>query len=59
MRGVGRTRPTGKVKERVTEERVNMKAKEEEEWEDKEQSRLELGDGWSSGEPQGRCEEFG
>ena len=29
MRGVGRTRPTGKVKERVTEERVNMKAKEE------------------------------
>ena len=29
MRGVGRTRPTGKVKERVTEERVSMKAKEE------------------------------
>ena len=29
MRGVGRTRPTGKAKERVTEERVNMKAKEE------------------------------
>ena len=29
MRGVGRTRP-GKAKERVTEERVNMKAKEEE-----------------------------
>ena len=30
MRGVGRTRPTGKAKERATEERVNMKAKEEE-----------------------------
>ena len=28
MRGVGRTRP-GKAKERVTEERVNIKAKEE------------------------------
>ena len=28
MRDVGRTRP-GKAKERVTEERVNMKAKEE------------------------------
>ena len=29
MRGVGRTRPAGKAKEKVTEERVNMKAKEE------------------------------
>ena len=29
MRGVGRTRPTGKAKEKVTEESVNMKAKEE------------------------------
>ena len=38
MRGVGRTRPTGKAKERVTEERVNMKAKEEE-LEEKEHSR--------------------
>ena len=37
MRGVGRTRP-GKAKERVTEERVNMKAKEEE-LEGKEHSR--------------------
>ena len=30
MRGVGRTRPAGKAKERVMEERVNMKGKEEE-----------------------------
>ena len=37
MRGVGRTRP-GKAKERVTEESVNMKAKEEE-LEGKEHSR--------------------
>ena len=29
MRGVKRTRPAGKAKERVTEERVSMKAKEE------------------------------
>ena len=29
MRGGGRTRPAGKAKERVTEERVSMKAKEE------------------------------
>ena len=36
-RGVGRTRP-GKAKERVTEERANMKAKEE--LEAKEDSRL-------------------
>ena len=45
MRGVGRTRP-GKAKERVTEERVNMKAKEEE-LEAKEHSRAgrEFGDG--------------
>ena len=39
MRGVGRTRP-GKAKERVTEERVNLKAKEEE-LEEKEHSRVE------------------
>ena len=37
MRGVGRMRP-GKAKERVMEERVNMKAKEEE-LEGKEHSR--------------------
>ena len=37
MRSVGRTRP-GKAKERVTEERVNMNAKEEE-LEGKEHSR--------------------
>ena len=36
---IGRSRPTGKAKEKVTEERVNMKAKEEE-LEGKEQSRL-------------------
>ena len=41
MRGVGRTRPTGKAKERVTEERVSMKAKEEA-LEGKEQSRLRI-----------------
>ena len=29
MRGVGRTRPAGKAKEKVTEDRVSMKAKEE------------------------------
>ena len=30
MRDVGRTRPAGKAKERVTEQRVSMKGKEEE-----------------------------
>ena len=29
MSGVGRTRPAGKAKEKVTEERVSMKTKEE------------------------------
>ena len=29
MRGTGRTRPTGKVKGKVTEEKANMKAKGE------------------------------
>ena len=29
VRGVGRTRPEGKAQERVTEERMSMKAKEE------------------------------
>ena len=29
MRGVGGTRPAGKAKEKVTEERVNMEAKKE------------------------------
>ena len=29
MRGAGRTRPAGKVKGKVMEERVSMKAKEE------------------------------
>ena len=40
MRGVGRTRPAGKVTGRVMEEMVNMKGKEEkEELEEKEHSR--------------------
>ena len=30
MRGIGRTRPTRKAKERTTEDRINMNAKEEE-----------------------------
>ena len=38
MRSAGRTRPIGKVKERATEERVNMKATEED-LEGKEHSR--------------------
>ena len=38
MRGVGRTRPAGKAKEMVMEERVNMKG-EEEELEEKENSK--------------------
>ena len=39
VRGVERTRPAGKAKERVTEERVSMKAKDE--LEAKEDSRSE------------------